>query len=146
ACLPKHPAVAYLRLVSSVRRPVRSTKILLFAIPLMLQGVIAGTPALDHSKRGVAKIDTRYIDDAIADFDRALQLDPKDATAYINRGLTKQTKGDLDGAVADYNRALELNPKDAIAYTTAYNARGLAKQTKGDLDGAVADYNRVLEL
>jgi len=66
-----------------------SIKILLFAIPLMVQGAIAGTPALDYSKRGVAKKDTRYIDDTIADCNRALKLDPKDAKAYFKRGVAK---------------------------------------------------------
>jgi len=82
-----------------------SIKILLFAIPLILQGAIAGSPALDHSKRGVAKKDTRYIDDAIADCNRALERNPKDAKAYFIRGVAKQASRDIDGALADYNHA-----------------------------------------
>ena len=37
---------------------------------------------------------------AIADFNRAIELNPKDAVAYSNRGNTKRDKGDLDGAIA----------------------------------------------
>ena len=47
----------------------------------------------------------------IADFNRAIELDPKQPRAYMNRGFAKQAKGDHDGAIADYNRALELAAK-----------------------------------
>jgi len=81
-------------------------------------------------------------DGAIADFDRALQFDPKLAQAYDNRGDAKTETGDFDGAIADFNRALQLNPK----YAKAYDNRGLAKLSRGDLDGAMADFNRALQL
>jgi len=80
-------------------------------------------------------------DGAIADFDRALQFDPKLAQAYDNRGDAKTETGDFDGAIADFNRALQLNPK----YAKAYDNRGLAKLSRGDLDGAMADFNRALQ-
>ena len=47
----------------------------------------------------------------IAEFNRAIELDPKQPRAYINRGFAEQASGDLDGAIADYNRALELAAK-----------------------------------
>jgi tetratricopeptide (TPR) repeat protein len=130
----------------------------------------------DFFNRAGAKKAAGDLDGAIADYDRAIQIDPKDAAIYNNRGLTKQAKGDLDAAIVDFNRAIQLNPKDAIAYsnrgnakrdkgdldgaildynhairvdpkyTYAYYDRGLAKKQKNDLDGAIADYNRVIEL
>ena len=39
------------------------------------------------------------MDGAIADYDRAIQLDPKDAAIYNNRGLVKQERGDLEAAI-----------------------------------------------
>jgi len=82
------------------------------------------------------------LDGAIADYDRAIQLDPKDAAIYNNRGLAKAEKGDLDAAIVDFNRAIQLNPKDAVACSN----RGNAKRDKGDMDGAIADYNRAIRL
>jgi len=130
----------------------------------------------DFFNRAGVKKAAGDLDGAIADYDRAIQLDPKDAAIYNNRGLAKQEKGDLDAAIVDFNRAIQLNPKDAVAcsnrgnakrdkgdldgaildynrairfdpkYAYAYYNRGLAKKQKSDLDGAIADYNRVIEL
>src|SRR6266567_2305233 len=96
----------------------------------------------DFFNRAGAKKAAGDLDGAIADYDRAIQLDPKDAAIYNNRGLAKQEKSDLDGAIADYNRVIELDPKFAKAYCD----RGVAERRKGDLDGAITDYNRTIEL
>jgi tetratricopeptide (TPR) repeat protein len=85
-------------------------------------------------------------DRAIADFDRAISLNPKDATynavAYNNRGLAWDHKGEFDRAVSDYDRAIALDPKDAVAY----NNWGLAWSRKGDYERAIADYDTALRL
>jgi len=53
----------------------------------------------------------RDLDGTIADYNRAIELYPKQPRAYMNRGFAKQAKGDVDGAIADYDRALELAAK-----------------------------------
>src|SRR6266536_1024347 len=97
--------------------------------------------AAAYANRGIAELKSSDWDRAIADFNRALQVDPKLAPAYANRGLARARKGDLDGAIADYNRALQLDPKNA----KAYDNRGIAKLERGDLVGAIADFNRALQ-
>ena len=47
---------------------------------------------------------------AIADFDKAIKLNPKDEYAYNNRGIAKESTGDYKGAIADWGKAIELNP------------------------------------
>ena len=108
----------------------------------LIPGALAKGDADGYNNRGIAKQAKGDLEGAIADFNRAIELNPRDAQAYNNRGNPKQDKGDLEGAIADYNRAIELDPK----YAKAYYNRGLAKQAKGDLDGAIADYNRAIEL
>ena len=81
---------------------------------------------------------------ALADYDRAIQLDPNFAIAISNRGLLKTDElNDPQGALADYNRAIQLYPN----FVEAYSNRGLLKQEKlNDPPGALADYNRAIQL
>lgn|GEM_PF-1189941 len=81
-------------------------------------------------------------DAAIADYDRALALEPDNALTYINRGVARSGKGDLDAAMADYDRAIALAPDNALAY----NDRSFDKIKKGDFAGAVEDANRAIAL
>ena len=48
--------------------------------------------------------------EALASFDRAIDLYPSDAQAHNNRGLAKLKLGDVEGARTDWMRALELQP------------------------------------
>jgi tetratricopeptide (TPR) repeat protein len=46
---------------------------------------------------------------AIADYDRALTIDPKYIDAYNNRGYAYQCLKQYQRAIQDYDRALELD-------------------------------------
>jgi lipoprotein NlpI len=112
------------------------------SLSVVPSAAIAQSSAVDYFNRGVIEKANDDFDGAIADYTRAIELDPTYAAAYSNRGSAKQAKGDLDGAIADCNHAIELDPKDPMAH----KYRGVAKKEKGDLDGAIADYNRAIEL
>jgi tetratricopeptide (TPR) repeat protein len=62
------------------------------------------------------------LDSAIADYDQAIALDPKDAIAYNGRGNVYYDRKDYDGAIADYVQAIMLDPKLALAYNGRGNA------------------------
>jgi tetratricopeptide (TPR) repeat protein len=79
---------------------------------------------------------------AIADYSRAIEIDPNCATAYSYRGAARLKEEDWAGAIADYSRAIELNPHDLMAY---FN-RGVARAAKGNQADAIADYTRAIEL
>ena len=105
--------------------------------------IIARQPEVyAYINRGNIKLDIGQKDAAIADYDRAIALNPKNYLAYINRGNFKFDTGDKDAAIADYDRAIALNPKYALAY---YN-RGNTKLSIGQKDAAIADYNRAIAL
>ena len=80
--------------------------------------------------------------DALADYDRAIELNPDYVEAYNNRGVAKSELGRHEAAVADYDAAIELNPD----YAEAYYNRGNAKGTLGRHEAAVADYDEVIRL
>jgi len=70
--------------------------------------------SIAYMSRGLAYKANGDLDRALADYTKAIELDPKDAYAYYNRGLHYRAKGDLDHAIADYRKAIELDPKDAL--------------------------------
>ena len=79
---------------------------------------------------------------AIADYTRAIKLDPKNVNAYNNRGSEKQNAGDIAGALADFSRAIEINPLEPDPY---YN-RGTIYFLKHDWKKALSDLRRHDEL
>jgi Flp pilus assembly protein TadD len=91
--------------------------------------------------RGIAKAMTGNIDEAIADFDRAIDISPLDDNAYCCRG-SALGHIDRDRAFADFTKAIDLNPYSANAY---YN-RGVVHDGLGDFDAAITDCSKAIEL
>ena len=102
-----------------------------------------------YNKRGLAKRSLGRYQEAIQDFDTAIELIPDFAIAYYNRGNTyyrwdsAKRKSDDTGIaqdfvrpIQDYNKALEFNPDFAEAYTR----RGVAKAKRRDYVAAIQDY------
>ena len=50
------------------------------------------------------------LDKALADFSKAIELDPKSAMAWNNRGLVYSKLGQVDKASPTYSKAIELDP------------------------------------
>ena len=98
--------------------------------------------ALAYNNRGWSKHNLKDDNGAIADYTKAIELNPDYALAYFNRGYSKGELKDHDGAKSDYTKAIELNPN----YAMAYNNRGYSKSILEDYNGAIADYNKAIEL
>ena len=95
-----------------------------------------------HFKKGVSYQEKGQWDKAIAEYNKAIELNPEYSKAYNNRGLAYADKGQYDQAISDYTKAIELSPKLAEAY---YN-RGIAYRHKGHYDQAISDYTKAIEL
>ena len=92
--------------------------------------------------RGLAKLSLGDHEGVIADYDRVIEINPKNAGAYNNRGIAKDRLGNYEDAIADYDQAIEINPQYAIAY----NNRGVSNKNSGDLPNAIADYDQAIEI
>ena len=84
----------------------------------------------------------KQMDQAIAAYSRAIELNPKLAEVYNNRGIVYAEKGELDCAIDDYEKAIELDPK----FAEAYSNRGATYSEKSEFDRAIADCNKAIEL
>jgi tetratricopeptide (TPR) repeat protein len=73
---------------------------------------------------------------AIADYTKAIRLDPTLTLAFNNRGNAYFKLGEDDKAIADYTRAIDLDR----TFAKAYSNRGAAYYGKGECDEAIADY------
>ena len=79
---------------------------------------------------------------ALSDFNKAININPKFYYAYNNRGLIYLEQKQYELALIDFNKAIELKPN--FAHT--YNNRGLLFFNQGNYDLAIADYNKCIEL
>jgi tetratricopeptide (TPR) repeat protein len=95
-----------------------------------------------YLNRGDAYGQKGQYDQAISDFNKALEINPRYAKAYNNRGIAYEMKGQYDQAISDYNKALKIDPETAETY---YN-RGNAHYKKGQYDRAISDFNKALEM
>jgi len=80
---------------------------------------------------------------AIADYDKAIVLDPTCGGYYCNRGQARFSLKMVPEALADYDRAIELDPRNAQAY---YNRGTLMAVSLTNYARAVADLTKALDL
>ena len=120
---------------------VRATAVRVAACVLvswMAGGAVAlAQTAQEHYARGLALAGEQRHQDALAEYLRALALDPGYAPARREVGYARHALKDYRGSLGDFDRYLELAPTDA----DAYNTRCWLKIELGDLDGALSDCN-----
>ena len=79
---------------------------------------------------------------AISDFNQAIELDANHPKAYHLRGLAREMSGDNDEAIADFTRALDMDPE----YGAAYYSRATLLTKMGQEDEAAEDMKMVTHL
>jgi len=82
------------------------------------------------------------IKEAIADFNKSLEINPSLYESYKYRGGLYGVTKQYDKSVADLSKYLEHYPDDAEQY---FN-RGLSLLNLGNTQGAIADFSKTLEL
>ena len=93
-------------------------------------------PEAAYIERGRNYIQQDDNDRAIADFTKAIELDPEGANAYNHRGVAYASKLDFDRAIADFDKAIQFDP----LLRNAHLNRGLSFSAKGDEARARVDF------
>ena len=98
------------------------------------------TAAAGALKEGNALLARGDVDRAIAAFDDAVRLDPREPAAYGNRAFAYWRKGAIERAIGDYSEAIALDPNNPANRLN----RAIAYNRLGEYGRAVADLDRVI--
>ena len=79
---------------------------------------------------------------AIDDLNKAIELEPNLADAYIERGIIFTQNRRFDDAIADFNKALEIDANNVRAYAMRAEAKLQAESN----DEALDDVNQALQI
>ncbi|MBE9044197.1 tetratricopeptide repeat protein [Pleurocapsales cyanobacterium LEGE 10410] len=94
------------------------------------------------SNRGNVRIGQYKLTEAIADFNRSIEIAPEYPDAYLNRGIAYEGKKLWERAISDYNHVLEISPQDPVAL----NNRGNAKAGQQKWQDALKDYQKAANI
>jgi tetratricopeptide (TPR) repeat protein len=92
-------------------------------------------------KRGNEYFDKMQYQEAITQYSKALNLNPKFPAAYFNRGLAYYYLQQYDQAITDFSKHLELSP-----VKTSLRMRGVAYARQDRFQKALVDLRRYLEV
>jgi lipoprotein NlpI len=96
--------------------------------------------AAAHQVRGMAQLEMRQFDKAVADLTKSIELDPQATTAFDQRGIAYFKMAKIRESLADFDKYIELVPMAAAAHwrrgLTLYYAdefaKGVAQFTTSD--------------
>ncbi len=127
-------------------------------------------------EKGIAKYDLGQYEEAMDDFNQAIQLNPNEAEYYNYRAYARFGLKQHEKAVEDFNQAIQLGPNEAAFYhgrgnvenslrqyekaikscnqtiqlvpnePVYYNSRGIVKCNLGRYEEAVEDFNQAIQL
>jgi tetratricopeptide (TPR) repeat protein/V8-like Glu-specific endopeptidase len=78
----------------------------------------------------------------IDDLNRAIKLDPQNASAYMLRGNMLQSNRDWSGSIADFDRVIKLEP----GYIQAYILKSVSQWGLNDLNGLLVTYTALIKV
>jgi tetratricopeptide (TPR) repeat protein len=92
--------------------------------------------------RGSVFLKMKHLQNALKDFNRAIEIDSNHSKAYHLRGLAREMSGDDDEALKDFNQAIDIDPN----YGAAYYSRATLLTKMGQDELAAEDMKMVAHL
>jgi len=103
---------------------------------------VPDTSAEFYFNRGITSVDQDNFTQSIADFTKAIEINPNVAEPYCARAVAYDIKGKFNQAITDFTKAIEINPKDIKAYYT----RGVIYVKKGKFTQALSDFTKAIAI
>lgn len=103
---------------------------------------LACTPdnSVAHNNLGDAFYQQGRMDEAIAQYQRALEIKPDNEKAHYNLGNVSRDLGRMNEAISRYQKALAINPN----YVEAINNLGVVFARQGRMEEAIAHFQKAL--
>ena len=95
-----------------------------------------------YRNRGMAYGLKRNLERAFADYDRAIEVDPRNPHGFLVRGNAFSERNEKARAIEDLSRAIALDPN----YSMALSSRAEAYRGVRDYGKAIADCDRLIAL
>ena len=92
--------------------------------------------------QGMAMATMGRTDEALAAFDRTMQLNQDPEKVWFDKAVVLERSGRFSEAVAAYDEVLKLN---SVSHHAMYN-KGNALMAMGDLNGATASYDQAISI
>lgn len=117
--------------------------IMLLAGGWFLYSHLASAPdrARAEAALGVKRMGPGTYQEAIRHFDRAIEMWPEFAEAYLNRGIAEHNVGQRAPALVDLDQAVDLDP----GLERAYSERGQIYLENGDGQKAIREFSKSLQ-
>ena len=95
-----------------------------------------------HYSNGYGFSKQGLYEQAIKEYDKAIELNPTIAKTYVNRAAAYLQLGQFQQAIQDSDKAIQLDPAQALGYAN----RGRAYLELGQLQQAIQDLDKAIEL
>jgi tetratricopeptide (TPR) repeat protein len=96
-----------------------------------------------YNSRGIARYEMKDLEGSIADYSKAIEIDPTYDGAYYNRAISYYETSETESALNDYNKSIELNS----AFSKAFVGRGILYMDRlNNPDNAVNDFTTAIKI
>jgi tetratricopeptide (TPR) repeat protein len=98
--------------------------------------------AVKRNNFGADLLKQGRLEEAITEFERAVEMDPSYAAAYFNLGYAYERRDRIDDAITQYKKAIQLEPGNVLGL----NNLGVIYDKKGLYEDAIASYEQALKI
>lgn len=123
-----------------MKQKLATTLLSFFTLVILATPIFAQTTAEEYFEASQTRLRDRNLPGAIAALDKAIELKPDFARAYLQRGRLHLMQGAVDATLADFDKALLIDPDLAEAYAE----RAMLRRMKNNDSGALSDLDNAI--